>query len=738
MLLPKKASCVTATQGNPLLFLIPALVLGCGSVAASAIPDQPPSLRVGYSATPIKLNDALSDPQWAQATVIKELRQQSPDPDGSTPFRTRVLLLRDDKTLYIRIVATDPNPERIVAHSLVRDTDQSGDDHITLVLDTFAQHRDAYVFQINAGGARTDGLLSPAASSPSLDWNGIWYAAVRRTGDGWMADIAIPVSSLRFSSSDCWGFNVERYVPRKQLILTWAGHTLDSSVYQLQREGTTCGLAGFKRGSGLRITPYALAEYDSQPRDTHGKGGVTASYDFSPALTGILTFNPDFSEAEAQSLQINLTPYALYLPENRSFFTEGSNFFTFGSGLADDIIPFYPFYSRQVGLVNGAVVPIDGGAKLVGQSGALSIGALDIQTASSGASSAQNLLAGRIAYALDSELQVGGLVTHGDPTGLTHNTFYGGDINWNTSTFQGDKNLSLGAWGGRTIDSGLQGRDTAWGYRLDYPNDLWQFGYKYSDFGSAFYPALGFLPENGIHQTKAYMEYDPRPQDNWVRQFFFQIYAHYITDSQGRLLTGELFTAPFNADSQSGAHYEFDWIPQMQQLFTPFAITGDISIPPGRYRYTRYRVEAQSPPAYSWQVGGSYEGGPFYDGRLHSVTSFVKWSSATGHAAVGFNIEDDFGYLAVGHFVQRLYGLQLTYSFTPDVTFSNLAQYDTNSNLVQFNEIFRWTIEPGSDLYVVFNHDVAQLTNASPGGVPRSTGNQFIIKLEWTFRGSAP
>ena len=156
------------------------------------------------------------------------------------------------------------------------------------------------------------------------------------------------------------------------------------------------------------MTPYVLASAGDTGEHFGHKAGITVTGALTPGLTGALTVRPNFAEAEAQSQQINLTPYPLFLPETRQFFLEGANLFTFASRLGNN---FIPFYSRRIGLVNGQVVPIDAGAKVVGQAGPVSIGALDVQTASAAGVDSQNLFAGRGAWNLGQGLSLGANAT---------------------------------------------------------------------------------------------------------------------------------------------------------------------------------------------------------------------------------------------------------------------------------------------------------------------------------------
>ncbi|MDE1983967.1 MAG: carbohydrate binding family 9 domain-containing protein [Gammaproteobacteria bacterium] len=675
----------------------------------------------------------MDEPAWAKASVI-HLVQQDPHPNAPTPYRTVVRVLADQNHLYFGIECTDPDSSKIAVHTLAYDADQTNDDHITIVLDTFNNQKVGYVFQVNAGGARADGLISPASSTPDYNWNGIWNAAVRRTATGWTAEIAIDTRSLQFRKNmNHWGFNIQRYVPRDQLSLQWAGITLDTSIFNLQRIGDLSGVAGLEEGSGFEFSPYGLVRYDSVAGHTSDEVGAELRYNIEPDLAAILTVNPDFAEAEADAQQINLTQFPLYFPEKRPFFLEGSNQFTFAAGPNNN---FIPFYSRQIGLVDGQTVRIDEGAKVVGEAGPWSIGALGVRTGQSGVSSPTDLFAGNVSYDLNERLRAGVLVTHGDPTGKTDNTFTGVDGVWQSATFLGDKNLTVSGWAGRSTGNLLTGQASGWGLYANYPNDLWNFTGSYNVYGDALDPALGFLPRPGTRQTDLYADYRPRPPGGtfgWVRQFFFQVEYTEVDALNGYAESKMLFTAPFNADSESGAHYEFDWIPEYQAPVTPFQIVPNVTIPVGQYYFQRYHFEAQSSPADPVRIGSTAEFGGFYNGRLTQITPFVDWTTFDGKLQIQFNTETDFGYLPEGKFIERLRQLLVAYSFSPDFIVSSFVQYDSTIGHTGVNIILHWIMEPGRDLYVVLNHGV-EISPATAGSVNPPLGNVVIMKLRWDLR----
>ena len=150
--------------------LIPFLFLAAGSFSAA---QESGTATARVTAAGIRLDGRLDEPAWAEAGVTAELIQQSPKPGEPTPYATRVRILRTDGALYFGFECDDPEPGKISIHTMQRDGSVHGDDSVTIVLDTYGDRRTGYFFQINAAGARIDGLISDP-EHPSLDWDGIW------------------------------------------------------------------------------------------------------------------------------------------------------------------------------------------------------------------------------------------------------------------------------------------------------------------------------------------------------------------------------------------------------------------------------------------------------------------------------------------------------------------------------------------------------------------------------------
>ncbi len=706
--------------------------------ATRAPSQEKMTIRAGRLTGPIHLDGKLDEPAWHKAGVIENLQQADPHPGEPTPFHTKILIAVDSGHLYIGVICHDPEPSKIALHTMQRDGNVRGDQTIAFVLDTYGDERRGYYFEINSAGARIDGLIS-GPESISFDWDGIWDARTARFDKGWTAEIEIPAQTLHFTSRlESWGFNIQRRIARERITLRWSGISLDARLEDLQRAGKLYGIEHLEQGAGLSISPYALtrrnASFITHETSINPEIGLDVTYNLTPDLSLVFTINTDFAETEVDTRQVNLTRFPLFFPEKRAFFLEASNSFQFGLGLRRD---FIPFFSRRIGLFHGQQVPLLGGVKILGRIGRWGIAALDVVTGETDHTRRTNLFASRITFDMTRHMTFGLLTTYGDPEGMHTNGLMGFDAIWRTSTFRGDKNLALGGWVVFSKNDTLEGQKTGWGFKIDYPNDLWDVFFIFKEFGDALDPALGFLPRPGTRWYQGGGAYQPRPRNHlfrWVRQFYFELYMEYIEDLQGHLETWRLFTAPFNAQTQSGEHIEGNVVFQFERLKEPFEIVEGIIIPPGKYSFRRYRIEAQSSRHRPWRIGTTLWFGEFYSGRLIQWESFFTLSTFHGHIQLEVNTENDFLSLPQGKAVQRLWQLRVTFAFTPDLILSSYIQYDSESRNLGTNTRIRWTLHPGNDIYVIWNHGWEHPIGSRDPWTLHPVDDQFVIKIRWTFR----
>lgn len=705
---------------------------------------QEPTVSVQFAPDArIDLDGRLTERAWQDAGRIPELFQQEPNPGQPTAFKTQVRILTDGESLYIGVLAVDPRPERIAVHSMRRDSEMEGDDTFSVVLDTFGDRRSAFLFRINPAGARQDGLID-SSGELSLDWDGIWDAAVHRTADGWTAEIEIPSKTLRFSRDrETWGFNAERFVARDLLTLRWAGTTLDARLTDLRRAGRLTGAQVMKQGLGLSITPFALADGDTgvgeAAAELEGDAGLDVTYSFTPQLSAVGTINTDFAETEVDARQVNLTRFPLFFPEKRTFFLEGSNQFDFAAGLEEN---FIPFFSRRVGLVAGREVPIIGGLKLVGRQGNLGIGLLDVQTqdledvGGMELAPGSNLFAGRFTYDANDELRLGAILTNGNPGSAEENTLVGADLNWATSSFLGDRNLRLSGWTTRSYGDLREGQRSGWGIAAFYPNDLWDLQAHVFQFGAALDPALGFLPRPGTRRYRVEANWQPRPTAawlEWMRQYFVEFRYIRVDDLEGNEESWLIWTAPIKFLTEDGEDIELNFLPQGESLDAPFEIDEGVVIPPGTYNFNRYRVTVRSSTSRPWRLGARVWFGGFFGGHLTTLETLASLTTLSHHLRLSFEMENNWGDLPQGTVSKNIWKFRATYDANPDLSFSSFTQFDTESHVVGMNNRFRWIIEPGKELFVVWNRGWEKREG---GGFFRldQAFERVTVKLSWTLR----
>ena len=338
------------------------------------------------------------------------------------------------------------------------------------------------------------------------------------------------------------------------------------------------------------------------------------------------------------------------------------------------------------------------------------------------------LAAIRVSRNLLRESSIGAIATFGDPEGQGGTYLVGADAIYRTSRFQGDKNLVLGAWGLGMGRADAGGDRTAVGGFIDYPNDLLDMSASWKRIGDGFDPSLGFVPRPGVEITHLSVTINPRPQRFGIRQMFIENEFSLVTDLTGRWQSYRFFFAPLNWRFESGDRFEANYLPQGEHLTAPFEVATGVTIPPGTYRFTRYRLEAEFAARrrlsgqLTWWFGG------FYDGKLDQVEVEGAWRpSAT--LALELSGEHDIGRMPEGNFTTTLIGTRVRLNVSPAFQINSFIQYDTESHSLGSNTRLRWTIRPVAELFVVYNHNWREELNRL-----RFDSNQLVAKLQYALQ----
>src|SRR5262245_18869825 len=510
------------------------------------------------------LDGRVTDEAWLRVEPYSTFTQTDPNEGEPATERTEVRVLFDKTNVYIGVICFDSEPAKVIVNQSRRDADLTETDAIILVLDTFNDNQNAFVFGTNPLGIEYDGQVSGEGQtsgtsnnqqsgtggsqrgtigSLNLNWDGDWRVKSTVTERGWETEIAIPFKTLRYAPGEgkTWGLNLKRNIRRKNEQVYLAPVQRGFDVFRVSSAAKLTGLDLPPRRD-LKFTPYALAsvnkDYAVQTHQVTRRAnpfedrniGFDTKWGIKPNLTADFTVNTDFAQVEADEEQVNLTRFDLFFPEKRGFFLENASVFQFGSPQNIDL-----FFSRRIGLsaTGSSGVPIDilGGARLSGKVGGYNVGLLNMQT-----DDAHDVRTGRVLTSANNfgvvrvireigRSNFGGIFVNREGTGSlagrnNFNRAYGVDAN-----IQLTKNGKLFAFLARTnspatgADRAPHGADHSGRIFYNFTNNIWQISGGYSQVGNNFNPEVGYLPRRGYRRPEFRMFFQPQPKRwPWIRR----------------------------------------------------------------------------------------------------------------------------------------------------------------------------------------------------------------------------
>lgn len=316
--------------------------------------------------TPVAIDANINDKAWQDATAIALDIEMFPGENIKAPVETTAYIMADNDNLYVAFNALDPKPSEIRAYYRERDKVWA-DDLVGIKVDTYNDGNKAYQFFVNPFGVQSDSIENELVGRETDAWNVIWDAQGKVTAQGYVVEMAIPLTVFNFEekpSVQDWGIELVRFYPRD------IRHRISNTPKDRQRSCNLCqmsvaqGLAGIKQSSQLQLVPTSTAS-KSQSRDVEAASewesdnnsdiGLDLKWAMSPDVSLYATVNPDFSQIEADSGQLNVNnSFSLFNRERRGFFLDDADFFE---------VPFQNlFYTRNV------VAP-KAGAKVTGRQG---------------------------------------------------------------------------------------------------------------------------------------------------------------------------------------------------------------------------------------------------------------------------------------------------------------------------------------------------------------------------------
>jgi len=721
------------------------LVSTCVTAWAGQVTSPPPFTRPSVRAVRIDTAEApmidgdLSDEAWAKAAVIDDLRQRSPNPYEPASERTVVRILYDENNLYFSFYAYDSTPDQIVARNMQRDGQGFTSDSVMIYLDPGQTRRNAYNFEITAAGGRTD-QLELNNTQELREWDTIFDARARIVRDGWVAEFAIPFKSLSYEATETtWGFDVGRRIYHKNERVHWSGVNPALQFTDVSQTGDLVGIENVSQGIGLDVQLYGAPrvkhdwQVDGAGADSSVTAGGNAFYKVTPSLTNTLTVNPDFSDAPLDIRQVNTTRFSLFTPETRDFFLQDVAAFEFG-GLAfgrssqdRDSNNGRPFFSRNIGLVQGRQVSLPVGDKLSGRLAGFDVGTFSVLTDRTPAGEKGQILSvARATHPVLRESKFGFVVTNGDPTGLTDNTVAGADFQYRNSTLFGNKVLQADLSYMRSFSSAA-GNDDSSAVSLNFPNEPWSGDVLFKQIGADFTPALGFVNRTAIRQYLATVTRLNRYRNTYLNTLEFGTNVEFVTDLHN-VMESRAADALVRARSRAGDQITLRIVNSFENVPVPFELPRAVPVRVGDYNWTNVNVGVRSFNGRVLSLQADLTCCRFYDGDA-VVTRLNLIFRPSTHFEINIGHEMNAIDLPTGAVDIHLATADGVVNFTPVMQIALQAQYDNISENLAFSGRYRWEYHPGNELFIGLGESALVSNRGFIGQMTQAT-----IRLGHTFR----
>ncbi len=698
----------------------------------------------------------IDDPVWQSVNPTSGFWQTRPVAGQQVSEKTEVRIAYTADTLYFGVVCYDREPQSIIVSDSRRDSALDETDSFQIILDTYRDRQNGFVFGTNPAAIEYDGQVTNEGEGTTIggtrnrqqggsgagfniNWDGAWDVRTHVGTYGWSIEFAIPFRTLRYPQDrlQTWGLNFQRNIRRKNEIAYWAELPRQYNLYRVSRAGALEGLE-IPDQRNLKFIPYVLGEVrrrGDQSGVWTGTVGLDAKYSLTPSLTLDATYNTDFAQVEVDEHQINLDRFNLFFPEKRPFFLENAGLFAVGDSGEAEL-----FFSRNIGIgPAGQVIPIVGGARLSGKLARTNVGFLNMQTQDvEGVTPGNNYTVARVSRELPNRSSIGGIFINRQATGAA------GDSDYNR-TFGFDGKWGIGEYGqiagflASTATPGLSQDDYAYKIGGTYKSPAWQLDLNYTELGENFNPEVGFLKRTGGYRKSDFIifhTYRPsfggfheiRPhvvyRGYWAHDgFHVSSWAH--IDSHWEWKNG------FQINTTTNLSYE-----GVSEPFTIFEDTGvsnprKVVVPAGIYRSREHELVFNTNEGAWLSFRGSVTKGAFFGGNRFALSPSMQLRlGETFNTNVSLSRNDIS--LPGGSFITNLLITRLSYSFTPRIFAQALIQYNDAADVWATNLRFGWRKSANTGLYIIYN-DTRGLFDAFRDPLNPLPDRSLVIKYTQLF-----
>ncbi len=722
-------------------FLRLAVCLACFPLGLSAQVSDTRSdaerlhLRAVSAGEAMRLDGVLDEAIWRSAPEATDFVQAEPREGRPASERTEVRVVYDADNLYVGAVLYDSAPDGLVVTDITKDFQETAQDAFSVILDTFRDRRNGYVFATNPEGARADQQVANEGREINASWDAVWRVRTSRTAEGWSVEMEIPFRALRFDESvESWGINFSRRIRRKNELAYWSPVPRAYALTRLSLAGDLDGLPDAAAGRDLRVKPYvlgaAIRETGLDDYETRQEAGVDVKARVFNAFTLDVTVNPDFAQVEADVQQVNLTQFSQFFPEKREFFLENSGLFYVGDAARNNRVVAVPtpdedlllFFSRRIGVSDdGQAIPIVGGTRLTGRlPTGTNVGAIIMRTEGLPGASGSDYGVVRVRQNVFTGSDVGAIamtrnVRGEGPLGEEYNHVYGADANLRLPGNVDWSTYLVGTESPRVEDG-----QYAWRTSINREGNFAHIKVGAMELGENFRDDLGFFRRTGVRKYFVDFGIRPRPasfQRRGVREMHPHIVWNFYEDLGGRITAKRLHSG-YTFFMNDGAFWELSVNPAFERIEQPFRIARTVDpIPAGGYGWVESQLRGNSDPSRALSGGFTAIAGGLWSGTQRTVNA-----NLTVRPSYRFFLETRLQRTSASldlpdaDFVRTFWTFRTNYSFNTNMFVDALVQFDPGTDQLNTNVRFNLIHRPLSDSFVVFNERrFARETGLPPG-----------------------
>lgn len=720
------------------------------------------NLNIRESTGKITLDGILDEPAWEEAQVATSFQESKPYDTAQARSQTEVRMTYDEHFLYVGAVCYNSSGKKNIVQSLNRDFSINTNDAFQVIFDPFGDNTNGFSFGVHAFGSQREGVITNGGNwGVTTNWNNKWYSKVVNEPDKWTLEIAIPFSSIRFTDGASeWKINFTRTDIKINEMSTWAPVPRNFNVSTLTYTGTLkWDKPVRKTGTNVSLIPYISGKFvgdytDSVPQTkTSANFGFDAKIAVTSSLNLDLTYNPDFSQVDADQQVANISRFSIYYPEKRQFFLENADLF---GQLGFSKIR--PFFSRKIGLERNPKtgiyeqIPIISGIRLSGKvNNNLRVGLLNVTTPYNERLSAapKNYTVGvlqrqigsnsNITFSFVNKQLLGDDSTkryYFNPDGFQR--IAGLDYNFATKS----NKIKGFAFIHQQFSPNPKGNEGANGSFLSYSTKNWFLMWNHEYVGKNYNPQVGFVPRNDHWRLEPEARYTWYPKKEGLISRSVDLYENMYMNAKLQYVKDLYTTFTYSQKYKNTSNYSLFVQENYTRLtfdFDPAGVYDTVLLNGSDYVYYNaggsYTSDGRKKLFYN--VNSDY--GSYYNGkRLNFSASATFRAQPWGRFSLNFTQQNVYMPKPYQSANYTVFGPRFDFSFTKTFFWTNYFQYNQQAKNLNYYMRIQWRFKPMSDLFIVYTDNYLADSNFKNFNdiyfqVQQKKNRALIVKLVYWF-----